>query len=150
MLGNFWLLEQLFAVLATSSNVYLSKQTLSKTQVYSTYQARKSQRCHRKLQVMQISLIISRVPFFAYTDLEICSFVTVKDLSYYCLLISNDRTLFYKLWPEKSFFFKRNASTLARRRKYDLHRGSCLENYPKEQLEYEELLRVHYSVDFSN
>ena len=36
LLSNFWRLEQLFAVLATSGKFYLSKQLVSKIKVYST------------------------------------------------------------------------------------------------------------------
>lgn len=49
VLGNFQCLEQLSALLATSSKLCLSQQFSSKIQVQSRYQARKSQRSRGKL-----------------------------------------------------------------------------------------------------
>ena len=51
VLGNFWRLEQIFVVLATSSKFCLSEQLLSKYRFRAhIYQARKSQPFRRKLQ----------------------------------------------------------------------------------------------------
>ena len=55
LLNNFWCLEQLFAVLATSSKFCLSEQFLREILVQSTYQARKSQGFRGKPQFMRIS-----------------------------------------------------------------------------------------------
>ena len=58
VLGNFWatfgVWSNFFAVLASSSKFYLSKQFVSKIKVCSTYQARKSEQFDRKLQFVRI------------------------------------------------------------------------------------------------